>query len=148
MPGLNNLSVQVGLYNKSHGMWDTRYPRRYWKDLGGPYFPVQTYGKEAGGFPDHYNVYHKYYAPLVSFMNKVIGLLTDEGLAADPNAINNLLSGIAIGGNVKVKMFDMDINFDLGAQINALIEPIAGLFLSLTEELHLHSEFLLLHSLF
>ncbi|MHA2172369.1 MAG: hypothetical protein ACXAB7_21065, partial [Candidatus Kariarchaeaceae archaeon] len=132
MPGLNNLSLRVGLYNKSHGTWGTKYPRQYWKNLGGPYFPVQVYGKEYGGFPDHYYVYHKYYAPLVSFMDKVIGLLTEEGMAADPDALNNLLSGIAIGGKVEVTMFDMDITIDLEHQINSLIEPIAGLFMGLT----------------
>jgi len=128
MPGLNNLSLRLGLYNKSHGSWNTKYPRQYWKNLGGPYFPVRTYD----GFPEHYHVYHKYYAPLVSFMDKVMGLLTEEGIGSDPDALNNMISGIAIGGKIVVTMFDMNITFDLSSQINALVEPVVGLFMSLT----------------
>jgi hypothetical protein len=127
-PGLNNLSVRVGLYNKSHGTWGTKYPRQFWKALGGPYFPVQKYS----GFPDHYYVYHKYYSPLVSFMHKVINLLDEEGIASDEEALNELITGIAIAGKADITVFGMNIVVDLGAQINALIEPVVGLFMQST----------------
>ncbi|MHA1291587.1 MAG: hypothetical protein ACTSQJ_02835 [Promethearchaeota archaeon] len=133
LPTLNNLSLRVKLFNKSHGTWETKYPRKYWKALGGPYFPAQKYGKEYGGYPDHYYVYHKYYAPLVNLVQKGLGLLDETGIAADSDAISELIQGIAIAGMVNVTMFSMDLTIDFNnPELNALIEPISGLFLETT----------------
>ncbi|MHA1335052.1 MAG: hypothetical protein ACTSPW_04790 [Promethearchaeota archaeon] len=133
MPTLNNLSIKVELFNKSHGTWDTRYKRKFWADLGGPYFPVQKYGKEYGGYPDHYYVYHKYYSPLVSLLQKALKLIDETGIATDTDKITELIRGIAIAGMVNITMFSMDLTINLNnPDINALFEPISGLFLSLT----------------
>ncbi|MFO8019686.1 MAG: hypothetical protein R6U96_13755 [Promethearchaeia archaeon] len=120
-PTLNRMGLEVNLLNKSHGTWDTRYKRKYWSDLGGPYFPVQEYD----GYPDHYYEYHPYYAPLVSFLNKATKILDEN---ASDTAIADLINGIAIAGEVNVTMFSMDIEMDLyNPKLNALFEPISGL---------------------
>jgi len=130
---LNNITLRVDLYNKSHGTWDTKYPRPLWKALGGPYFPVQKFGVEYGAFPDHFYQYHPYYAPLVNLMHKALALLDESGLAADTEVISDLINGIAIGGKVNITMFSMNIDLDLNnPKINALFEPISGLFLATT----------------
>lgn len=131
-PTLNELNLEVQLYNKSHGSWEDRYERRYWRALGGPYFPPQRYGREYGGYPDHYYIYHKYYSPLASLVEKAVKLLDENGIAADSATISDLISGIAIAGSINVTVFSMDININLNNKINSLIEPIAGLFLGLT----------------
>ena len=130
---LNNVSLRVDLYNKSHGTWETKYPRKFWKALGGPYFPVQTFGTEYGAYPDHFYQYHPYYAPLVNLMHKALALLDENGIAADADAISDLIGGIAIGGHVNLRMFSMNISLNLNnPKINALFEPISGLFLATT----------------
>jgi len=130
---LNNVTLKVDLFNKSHGTWENKYPRKFWKALGGPYFPVQRFGVEYGAFPDHMYVYHPYYAPLVNLMHKALALLDESGLAADETAISDLINGIAIGGAVNMTMFSMDIDLNLNnPKINALFEPISGLFLATT----------------
>ncbi len=133
IPTLNNLSVYVELYNKSHGTWDTRYDRKYWRALGGPYFPPQYFGKEYGGYPDHYYVYNKYYAPLVSIVNKAIKLLDENGIANDTDAVKALIGGIAIAGEVNITMFSMDLDINLNnPKLNAMFEPVSALFLGTT----------------
>lgn len=125
-PTLNNLSLVVNLYNKSHGTWDTRYKRKYWKDLGGPYFPPVRYD----GYPDHYYRYHDYYAPLPSLLNKAIAMLDPE---ASDDALADLITGIAIGGKINMTVFSMDIIVDLNnPKLNALFEPVSGLLMGTT----------------
>lgn len=132
-PTTNELKLQIQLFNKSHGDWETRYDRKYWRALGGPYFPPQYYGKEYGGYPDHYYIYHKYYSPLVGLLQKATGLLTEEGIATDTEAIKDIISSIAIGGSISINVFSMDIDIDLNnPKINAMIEPLSGLLLGLT----------------
>ncbi|MHA1148228.1 MAG: hypothetical protein ACTSR8_08280 [Promethearchaeota archaeon] len=127
---LNNLSIKVELFNKSHGTWDTRYKRKYWRALGGPYFPAQRYGKEYGGYPDHYYVYHPYYAPLVSLIQKALALLDESGIATNEDAVTEMIRGIAIAGMVNITIFSMDLSINLNnPRINAMFEPVSSLFL-------------------
>ncbi len=133
LPTLNNLSLYVELYNKSHGTWDTRYARKYWRALGGPYFPPQYFGKEYGGYPDHYYVYNKYYAPLVNIINKGIKLIDENGIGNDTDAIKELINGIAIAGEVNITIFSMDLDINLNnPKLNAMFEPVSALFLGTT----------------
>ena len=105
MPTLANLSLNVEVFNKSHGTDATRYERKYWNALGGPFFPVRRYP----GYPDHRVEYHKYFAPIMNIIKKAILLVGEDGIASDEDAVSDLIKGIAVGGTINVTMFSMNL---------------------------------------
>ena len=122
--GLREISLVLNVLNKSHGSWETRYDRKYWKALGGPYFPVQVYGPEYGGYPDHRVVYHDYFSPTAGILT---GLMT---ALEDPTGI---LAGLAIGGSVEVNVFSMNISIDLNKPIiNEMMDGLMGMLMDTT----------------
>lgn len=120
----------VRLYNLSYGSYETKYPRHLWERMGGPYFPVKRFGPEYGGFPYHRMEYHEHFSPLY---NLLAGALTDFDMANMD--IGALIGGIQLAGQIKLEIFSMEIELDLGSPIisNLVGGLLEGLELGLKE---------------
>jgi len=95
--------AKLAIYNQSHGSFRNAYPKQYWRALGGPYFPVQTYGPEQGGYPKHRVVYHPYYSPVGNLLSSVSLAMSD---------VNALLSKLTFAGNISINIFSMNLTLD------------------------------------
>jgi hypothetical protein len=111
--------VVLNLFNISHGEPSTQYPKKYWRAMGGPYFPVQVFDKDHGGYPDHKYVYHPHFSPLAALLSKI-----DMALS-DPMA---LFDAITFAGNLTINIFSMNLTLD------ARSEAVESLISSLTIE--------------
>lgn len=100
--------IRLSLFNQSHGSYRNAYPKEYWRSLGGPYFPVQVYGKSQGGYPDHRVVYHPHYSPIANLFSKLMNGMDDP---------SSILSEVTFSGNITLNVFSMDLMLDLSSPI-------------------------------
>jgi hypothetical protein len=116
--------LMLNLYNISHGTYQTSYPKKYWRAMGGPYFPVQVFDKYHGGYPDHRYVYHPHFSPLANLFAGVGDLMSGGLDGLDPMA---LLEDVAFGGNITVNVFSMNITLDASSPaVSTLISSLVG----------------------
>jgi len=122
------LSLKV--FNISFGTWETAYPRHLWRSLGGPYFPVRTFGREFGGYPDYRREYHPYFSPAY---NILAGAL--NGFDMDNIDIGKILSNIKLNGTMTINIFSMDITLDVGSEVitSLMSSLMSGFSLALKE---------------
>jgi len=104
--------LSLKIFNISYGTWETAYPRHLWRSLGGPYFPVRTFGREFGGYPDYRREYHPYFSPAY---NILAGAL--NGFDMDNIDIGKILSNIKLNGTITINIFSMDITLDVGSDV-------------------------------
>jgi hypothetical protein len=115
MGTFNWADLELQLFNISYGSWENRYPKQYWRSLGGPYFPPQVFGPDYGGYPDHRVVYHPNYSPLANILSQVEGVIGGD--------LDALLSNIQIAGYISINIFSMDIVLDASSP---LVEGLVG----------------------
>jgi len=115
--------AHLEIYNQSHGSFRNAYPKKYWRSLGGPYFPVQVYGKSQGGYPDHKVIYHPYYSPVANLFSQISTAMDD------PMA---LLSKLTLAGNITINLFSMNLTLDTRSP------AVTGLMSALLEETQLY----------
>ncbi|MHA1732942.1 MAG: hypothetical protein ACTSU5_13430 [Promethearchaeota archaeon] len=97
--------IELRMYNMSHPDFQYAYPRNLWRQMGAPFFPIQVFGPDQGGFPDHRVEYHKYFSPFSNFFGSIGSALTDPAA---------LLSNVAFNGSMKMNVFSLDLELDVG----------------------------------
>ncbi|MHA1340953.1 MAG: hypothetical protein ACTSRZ_13290 [Promethearchaeota archaeon] len=119
--------ASIKVYNISYGTYETRYPKHLWRKLGGPYFPVLTFGPEYGGYPNHRKEYHKYFSPTYNILNGLLNGLDLTNLESlDPT---QMMSNIRLTGHIKLNIFSITFNLDLGSEIvSNLMSTVLGMF--------------------
>ncbi|MHA1899011.1 MAG: hypothetical protein ACTSU2_16575 [Promethearchaeota archaeon] len=114
--------LSLKIFNLSYGTYDTRYPKHLWRRLGGPYFPVQTFGPEYGGYPYYRREYHPYFSPAYNILST---LLSDFDM--NNMDIGGILENIKLNGTMTVNIFSMNITLDVGTDVvSSLMSSLVG----------------------